>query len=64
MTVKEMADLIDREGRVVISNLGVNVRVVDARAVYGREQVRITPLAGDGMAWVELTRVKLNAVSP
>lgn len=38
----------------------VAVRVVDAREIYGRVDLLIEPVYGNGRAWVNSTRVELR----
>lgn len=38
----------------------VDVEVLDARTAYGREDVYVRPIAGEGSAWVSSDRVKVK----
>jgi hypothetical protein len=33
------------------------VRIVDTRQIYGRDEVRITPVNGSGVAWVNINKL-------
>ena len=37
--------------------LVVNVRITGRRKVYGREELEVAPVSGDGRAWVRAERV-------
>jgi hypothetical protein len=59
MTARELYDWIGavrglrtREGFTVL------VQVIDARHTYGRTQVQVSPLRGQGRAWVEADRLQ------
>ena len=66
MTAREMAKaLIDRtdsngnrEGFVHFNKLKVKVRVIDFRKAFGRDDVLITPVAGSGEQWVDITSLR------
>lgn len=61
MTLKELAAVIGREGKFSpIAGFIVNVRVTDARQVYGRTDYAVVPLSGEGLTWIESKRVHLN----
>jgi hypothetical protein len=62
VTAAELAALIGLKGMWYAGNgLGIAVRIVDAKSSYGRTRVAITPLHGDGHAWVELGKVTVLA---
>jgi hypothetical protein len=42
------------------AGLRTRVRIVDARRSFGRTDVLVTPLDGDGESWVALARVELE----
>lgn len=39
--------------------LRVQVTIMDARRVFARTDLLVQPVAGEGMAWVDATRVKI-----
>lgn len=47
-------------GFVQFDKMRIKVKVLDARKSFGRDDVLITPVAGDGEQWVDLTRVFSN----
>lgn len=58
MTAKELNDYIGREG-LWLSPLGLKipVKILDARSAYGRFELKVTPLFGDGEAWARACNV-------
>ena len=40
--------------------LEIACKVIDVKASWGKNRLLITPLAGNGERWVELTSVKLT----
>jgi hypothetical protein len=71
MTAVEASKLLDKEGFLPFHYLTknrtsydgvvrVNVRVIDVRNSYGNDQVRVTPIAGQGSLWVNLDRVRFD----
>lgn len=62
LTVLKRREVEDRDGNVIReSSLGVRipVQVVDARIVYGTENVLIRPYRGEGSTWVLASRVHM-----
>jgi hypothetical protein len=65
MSAAELSRLIGRSGRAALSASGknqvlhVDVTVLDARELYGRRDVLVSPVAGVGEAWVSLENVEL-----
>ena len=43
--------------------MAVNCVVVDARIVYGKTQIKVTPVAGDGEEWFDLDGGRVIFVS-
>lgn len=66
MTAKDLGALIGRTGYVGMSSsnsgdrVRVDVRILDARTAFGREDVLVEPVAGAGKTWVSLDNVTLN----
>jgi len=57
VTAAELARLIGtRRAWHVTPAVWVEVDVLDARHVFGRTDVRVRPVAGDGSQWVDLAR--------
>lgn len=57
MTNAKLAEFVGREGILSIDKLGVLVRSLDAREVYGRLDILVEPVAGTGKAWVSESRI-------
>ncbi len=45
------------EGIVDIDGLRVMVKVIDSRKVFGRCDVLVTPVSGEGQKWIDLARL-------
>lgn len=61
-SVKELLKVVGLQGRLrTAEGLSVEVLVDDARKAYGRVDYLVSPLAGDGCAWVTSDRVELEA---
>ncbi len=61
-SVKDLAAVIGLQGRLrTAEGLRVDVLVDDARKAYGRIDYRVSPLAGEGCAWVASDRVELES---
>ena len=62
MTNAELAEFVGKEGILVhIAHLGILVRSLDAREVYGRLDILVEPVAGTGEAWVSESRIAWHA---
>ena len=61
MTASELARLIGHEATISSDGLQVRVRILDGRTAYGREDLLVTPVAGEGQRWVSAERVRLEA---
>jgi len=46
-------------GFVQFDKMRIKVKVIDSRKSFGRDDVLITPVAGDGEQWVDLTRLMI-----
>ena len=53
MTTAEIAALLGRTATYHVNSLDIKVIIKDARAVFGRIDYQITPVAGSGSAWVQ-----------
>lgn len=62
MTAAELTELVGRSGvwRTIGDCLKIRIKTLDARQSYGRVDVRITPEAGNGEAWVDSDFVTLD----
>ena len=61
MTNTELASYVNKEGILNTDKLGVLIRSLDAREVYGRLDVLVEPVAGTGQAWVSESRIAWQA---
>lgn len=62
---KELAKLIGRQALYRLympakTWLLIPVKIVDARSAYGRQDVQITPIGGQGTAWISIENVELQ----
>jgi hypothetical protein len=46
------------KGKVSMDGMWVNVKVIDARKVFGRVDVLVTPISGEGQSWIQLDRLQ------
>ena len=65
MTASELAKLVGMTATVpvrrgMMGTVEIEVRIIDARDSYGRTDLLIRPVAGDGEAWVSADRVKVR----
>ena len=59
-TATELSKQIGREGLVNLAGLQVGVRIVDARSVFDRVDLKIVPLSGRGETWIIKSRFDGN----
>ena len=50
-------ELIGKTGTIHMGAMAVYVKILDAKTAYGVERVLVTPVAGEGSQWVNLTKV-------
>ncbi len=63
MTAVELASYVGRTGGWTIPTgdaFKVRVRVVNAREIFGRVELRVSPLEGSGEAWTTVQNVELD----
>ena len=61
MTNQELAEFVGRTGILNTDKLGVLIRSLDAREVYGRLDILVEPVEGTGEAWVSESRIAWRA---
>ena len=49
---------LNKRARILVGGIGVDVKIVDVKRVYGHERFRVIPVAGDGATWVEKVTLK------
>lgn len=49
---------VGRNANLVIGELTIPVLIIDARTVWNRTDVRVTPLGGFGTQWFAADRIK------
>jgi len=49
------------EGYVDINGIRVRVRITDTRQAYGRFDLCVTPIAGEGSRWIDYRNVVLTS---
>ena len=57
MTNQELAAYVGRTGILNTDKLGVLIRSLDSREVYGRLDILVEPVEGTGEAWVSESRI-------
>ena len=61
MTARELVDLIDKQATLTTQEgLEVVVHITDARELFARIDVLVTPAHGSGQAWVSAERVRVK----
>jgi len=61
MSAKELTQYVGKLGGYRVGELRVNVRILDARVSFGRLDLEIAPIAGNGAQWVSADSVKLES---
>lgn len=56
--MKELMDLINKEGTIITGGLKVGVTIHDVKVSYGKTRYLVSPLNGSGEVWVESVSVK------
>jgi hypothetical protein len=62
MTLAEYSSYIGRSGTLldVLPGLNVAITITDVRNAFGRVDVKVVPVSGNGETWVSVTRVILE----
>ena len=60
MTTRTTSPLIGRTGRYLIGSASYPVTIIDARELFGRVDVCITPINGEGEQWVTRSAVRIT----
>lgn len=66
-TAVDLHKFVGSEGSVVVEprrdspGLRIEVRVTNARQVYGKTQFEITPISGQGFVWVDDFRFQVKS---
>ena len=63
MTSRELVRLLDKEGTLSLGGFTIPVRILDARENFGRVDVLVEPITGEGQAWYSADNVKLGGSS-
>jgi hypothetical protein len=67
MTVKEMAELIGKPATYTFhvgkSFVSVDMNILDAKEVFGRQMVELAPVSGTGTIWANLDNIKIEEAS-
>jgi len=50
------------EGYVDVNGIRVRVRITDTRQAYGRFDLCVTPIAGEGSRWIDYRNVVFTSV--
>jgi hypothetical protein len=62
MTTAELAKVIDNKALLRTNELLVEVIIKDAKLSYGNTRYQVTPSSGEGLVWVDSSRVRLLEV--
>ena len=60
MTSRELLRLLDKEGTLSLGEFTIPVRILDARENFGRVDVLVEPITGEGQAWYSADNVKIG----
>lgn len=63
MSIAKLASFIGKAGLMRLPEFGgiqVPVTITDVKEAFGRTDVLVTPIAGEGVVWVSLDRVTLD----
>lgn len=60
MSVAEHAQVIGKTGTWGIEGLTVGVTILDVKQVYGSVRYAVSPINGNGVKWVDASRVKVD----
>jgi hypothetical protein len=60
-TIMAHSKFMERLGLMLVerNKMAIEVRIVDARSSYGRQEVLVRPTNGSGTAWVDAKRIEL-----
>ena len=58
MNVKELAEFIGKTIHIQVEDFVIPVTVVNAKKSYGRTRYLVKPLSGQGVVWVEDSRIR------
>lgn len=58
MTYSELKQMIGQQFIVTFEHVQVNCTVLDGRSSFGRTDILVTPISGNGQQWVSLDRIK------
>lgn len=56
--LKDEMKKIGKRGTMAMGKFSFEVKILDVQNFYGRVRYSVTPVAGDGVAWVEKVSVK------
>lgn len=59
-TAQQMMAAVGRVGLLMIDSLRVPVEVLDSRYTFGRTDLLVSPVGGNGQQWVERARVDVG----
>jgi hypothetical protein len=61
MTATEMQEILEKDCLLQMEKMQVRCIIRDVRVSFGREEVLVTPIGGDGQQWVNFDRVSIVA---
>jgi len=61
MTYQELANIVGKRGSIeLLPGVTFAVTILDGRMAYGRQDILVEPVEGEGAAWVSAERVKIG----
>jgi len=62
-TANNMIQAVGKTVQVRVEKWFIPMTVLDAKSAYGVPRILVTPVSGEGEAWVEMSRVKMASIT-
>ena len=62
-TANNMIQAVGHVVQVKVEKWFIPMTVLDAKSAYGVPRVLVTPVSGEGEAWVDLSRLKMSSTT-
>ncbi|MDI3298369.1 MAG: hypothetical protein QJR08_04275 [Bacillota bacterium] len=59
LTERQMEPVVGKTAMMAVEKWRIQVRVLDSRYVFGRQDVLVEPVSGEGRAWVDAARLTM-----